>query len=178
MFVWFQRVEHSHTLSIFLCLLSLLLGACTAELKRAYSGPEQPPERVVLLKHQTGFLRPSVYFVRIDGVPLSERKHHFGDVELLPGRHEVEFGFQTAFGFSTENATVAFKAEANHEYEARAQMLPATSVWGTLGIWGQLGSDKWMGIIVDLGRRTAPQATTAQAFVEPARSQPRISRLY
>lgn len=136
-----------------MCLpaLCLLTCSCTGGRTRAYTGLEQPPERIALLKHQTGFNNPSVYFLRIDGKAISGRKYQYGEIELLPGRHEVEFGFEAAglsmtYSHSIENARVVFDAEVNHEYEARAEKLPATGILATVA-----GDIRWRGIIVDLG---------------------------
>lgn len=129
------EVSRASTLAVVVCLALLLLSACTGGWTRAYSGLEQPVERIAVLKHQTGFNNPSVYFIRIDGMPISGRKYRYGEIELLPGRHEVEFGFEAAglsltYSYSTEHARVVFEAEANHEYEARAEKL--TSAWTAL----------------------------------------------
>ena len=115
---------------------------------RAYPEAAERPTSVVILRHQTGFWNPSVYFVRIDGEPLprapGDRRPHFNDVELLPGKHEVQFGYEAALlGFQApdETATVAFEAEVGHEYEARVQR----SFW-----YARFGIGHWTGIIVDV----------------------------
>ena len=129
-------------------LLALLLSACTAATIRGYSGPQLPAEQIAVLRHQTGFNNPSVYFIRVDDVSFQRL---YGDIEILPGRHEVEFGFEAAgmtmtYSYSTENAVVDFEASANHEYEARVVRLPPTSILTALA-----GEGRWTGIIVDLG---------------------------
>ena len=136
-------------LTLALCLV-LLSSGCSGGRTRAYSGVEQPAERIALLKHQTGFNQPSVYFIRVDGISISGRKYQYGEIELLPGRHEVEFGFEAAglsltYSFSTGSDTVIFEAEANRIYEARAVRL--TNPWAT----AFSGGGRWVGVIVDLG---------------------------
>jgi len=126
----------------------LVLSACTGARIRAYTGPEQSPDHIAILRHQTGFNNPSVYFVRIDDLPFARRQ--YADVELLPGRHEVAFGYEAVsllmtYSFSTKNAWVTFDAEAGHEYEARVQKLPSNNIWAALA-----GQGRWMGIIVEL----------------------------
>lgn len=141
-------------MAIVILLAILFLSACTGGRTRAYSGSEQPSESVALLKHQTGFGKPSVKFVRIDDQPIAGRKYQYGEIELLPGRHEVEFGFEAAARgsliYATDSAIVVFEAEANHEYEARA-VPPSYSILPdclhTLALWG---NRRWIGIIVDL----------------------------
>ena len=131
-----------------LCALACIFSACTGPPIQPSPSLGDPAEQIVVLRHQTGFNNPSVYFVQVDGTRLSEKQ--YADLRLLPGRHEVEFGYETVRWFplrverSRDDAKVTFEAVANHEYEARAEKLPATNV-----ILGTLGPGNWEGTIVD-----------------------------
>lgn len=92
-------------------------------------------------------MKPSIFFHSIDGSPLGRRP---GDIELLPGRHVIEFAYARVTWwsneYSTENVRLVLDAVAGHEYEARASELPSPTVW--LVLVG--GRTRWGGSIVDL----------------------------
>lgn len=162
---------------IVLCSILPFVSACTGGLTRAYSGPEQPPEKTALLRHQTGFAKPSVYFVCIDGLAISERKFRYGEIQLLPGRHEVEFGFQAGIAgenakrvtHSTNTVRTVFEAEASHEYEARAVTLEP--------FWMALFKRRnWIGMIVDSSDGSVVLAETPfNIEVLPALITPKVT---
>lgn len=116
-------------------------AGCTGPMRRLYPGPPLPPAQVALLKHQTGFAKPSVYFVSVDDTVFPPVAKRFFDVELLPGRHVVRFGFDAAEAYAVDEVTVEFNAEAGREYEARA-LFERSYVLPTRGTW--------QGVIVDL----------------------------
>jgi hypothetical protein len=130
---------------------ALALSACAASQPvRTYDGAPRPQESVAILRHQSA-TGPSVYFVRIDHTSLQTggdlfRPHQFMDLELLPGRHEVEFGWDGPFDKSGSSIVLAFDAQADHTYEARtssaAGFFPLARLVVTKG--------HWAGEIVDL----------------------------
>jgi hypothetical protein len=145
-------------------LLAMLAAAgCTGERARLYPGPARPPDTVALLKHQTGWGNPSVYFVRIDGTVLPKQAKKFFDVELPPGRHEIEYGYEAANELSIENAVVIFTAEAGHQYEARAER-PTPGVLTVL--FG--GKILWSPAVVDLGTNQVVSTAVRASTTTPA----------
>lgn len=116
---------------------------------RTYDGPQQPRESVALLRHQSDS-GPSVYFVRLDQRSLQTggdlfRPHQYMDLELLPGRHEVEFGWDGPYDRSQSSLVLTFEAQANHVYEARTSKAAGFFPLGQLFTGGH-----WQGEIVDL----------------------------
>ena len=135
------RVEARASLAALAILLLVSSAGCTGQMRRLYPGPPLPPTQVALLKHQTGFGNPSVYFAAVDETVFPRVAKRFFDVELLPGTHVVRFGFDAADAYAVEEATGQFNAEAGRTYEARAlferfNVLP--------------GRGTWQGVIVDL----------------------------
>lgn len=140
---------------VVLCVvLGGTLSACSGARMRTYDGPERPLDQVAVLKPQRGWNSPSVYFVRIDDRVFE--RFSYADLELLPGKHEVEFGYdavvfdsfsgQMLHSFSTQNAYVVFDAEAGHEYVAWIQ--PYVS--DPIGM-GRSAASSWFGLIYDRG---------------------------
>jgi hypothetical protein len=135
-------------------------GGCTGPMRRLYPGPALPPAEVALLKHQTGFANPSVYFVAIDDTVFPRVAKRFFDVELLPGKHVVRFGFDAAEAYAIDEATVEFSAAAGRVYEARA--LFQRSYWNVFP-----SRDTWQGVIVDLGTNEVVSAERPPSAATP-----------
>ena len=68
-------------------LAALALLGCTKPLPRLYPGDPRPRAEVAILRHETGFMKPSVFFDRIDGTALGRR---MGDVTAAWGGSVVD----------------------------------------------------------------------------------------
>src|SRR5215813_4918899 len=90
-------------------LVAAVAAGCTGPMRRLYPGAPLPPAEVALLRHQTGFGNPSVYFAAIDDTVFPPVAKRFFDVELLPGKHVVRFGFDAREAYAIDQATVEFE---------------------------------------------------------------------
>ena len=152
---------------LFWIVIAVAGASCTGRI-RAYDGPPRQPDTVAILKDQYGIYSPRVYFIRVDNVAFGRKR--FADLELLPGRHEVEFGFEESYGHSTTNAVVVFDAEANHQYEAQAE--PFSTPFSVRAVF--LGSSgNWKPRIVDI---TSGAAVDVPIFTPPAHPAPAADR--
>jgi hypothetical protein len=125
--------------------LVILVVSCTGVTKRLYDGPPKLSSEIALLKHQTGFGNPSVYFIRIDAQVMPSEWKKFYDVELLPGPHEVEFGYESGESVAVSMEVLLFEAEAGRQYEARAIEVGSQNFGEFL-----TGQGHWGGVIVEL----------------------------
>lgn len=155
------RVSATSRLTIVAVSVLVTTVGCTGPMRRLYPGPARPPAEVALLKHQTGFGNPSVYFVAIDDTVFPRVAKRFFDIELLPGTHVVRFGFDAAEAYATDEVIVEFNAEAGREYEAQA--LFERSYWN---IFPSRGT--WQGVIIDLGNSAVVSVEKPPTATAPA----------
>jgi len=139
-----------------------LLAACS-ERQRLYEGLARPADQVALLTNAWGFWSERVVIVRVDDTKIPRQAYSY-EVELNPGLHIVEFGYDGAYGHSVTNAVLSLNAEAGHHYEARAHDRGPDRVWGA--VIG--GPGTWEGSIFDI---TAQRTVVPQATPEPSASR-------
>lgn len=109
--------------TLILVLLSFMLGGCATHQVKLYPGPALPEQQIATV--QTDM---TVVIKAVDGEAMGEG---LADVELqlLPGRHRVQFGFthETCFNlefmqdrqcrrFDFGDFLVTFEAKAGHHY--------------------------------------------------------------
>jgi hypothetical protein len=130
---------------LLLLLPTVLTSACAIERMRLYPGEPRPaPEVALLTKQWRFFYGPWVFISEVDGTTIPKRREARYELELTPGLHTIKFGYQSAYSYSTENAVVAFVAEAGHVYEARAEPIPP-------GFWKEVmgGESTWQASVFD-----------------------------
>ncbi|MEJ2107734.1 MAG: hypothetical protein P8X48_10495 [Acidiferrobacteraceae bacterium] len=104
-------------------MAALLLSACAA--KQAYEGKKLPAEQVALIKGSYHAFGTSTSITAIDGK--RGMTWTTGEVEALPGSHELELLLQSpvygVYTFSTyARARIAFMAEAGHVYRVEGKI--------------------------------------------------------
>jgi hypothetical protein len=100
-------------------VLTLLFGC--ADQPQLYDGPKLPPEKVAVIKGQTGFL-PGSTTISISSVDGKSFKPNVESVEVLPGRHVlgVHYYWHLAGGrYGDGHVTV--EAHAGKTYELNAK---------------------------------------------------------
>lgn len=158
-----RLVHHVHRppLRVTLWLATALLLCACGGRQRLYGGPARPLDQVALLTNEWGFWSERVYIVRVDARPIARQPYTY-ELELRPGLHVIEFGYDGAYGHSLDNAVLLLNAEAGHHYEARADWQAFHSGWGSL--FGGRGT--WVASIFDITvqRPATPEDTTRKAL--------------
>jgi hypothetical protein len=97
---------------------------------------------VVTAKHSVW--ETAVFIEKVDDVPVPTRALRTQqEVEVLPGAHTIEVRYVEGDSYSTENAVVAFEAQAGHRYRLRAEP-GRKGFWTTRGKGATGGTDGWV----------------------------------
>ena len=109
--------------------VTLVLSGCAA--KQAYEGEKLPAEQVALIKGSTNPFGTSASITSIDGE--EGMRWTSGEVEALPGYHELEVVLQTGVYmiYSFAKVKIAFTAEANHVYRVEGKIRQGK----VMGVW-------------------------------------------
>ena len=99
----------------------LLAGGCATY--RAYPGPKRPHDEVAVLT-----VPPTV--TSVDGEPML--KDSVGTIELLPGRHAIEWEFIYPNSFR-ETQRLTFEAKAGERYRLGQRFFPPPHPAGPIG---------------------------------------------
>ena len=114
-------------------MLAILLAGCGLERWQAYPGEARPGGEVARLRPEPSPLRLGLrpVLTRFDGVPMQVPRAFTKryDIELLPGRHELELKVEgndgTATVVESRTMTLWFEAQPGAAYELR--VAPARS---------------------------------------------------
>lgn len=103
-------------------LVAIALSACAA--KQAYQGEKRPLEQIALIKGSNYLFGTSTSITAIDGE--KGMTWTTGEVEALPGDHELEvllqspvYGVYTFYTYA--KAKIAFTAKAGHVYRVEGK---------------------------------------------------------
>jgi hypothetical protein len=123
-------------------LLGLLAGCGAGRFGMPEAGGAKAEMAVVTAKHSVW--ETAVFIEKVDDVPVPTRALRTQqEVEVLPGAHTIEVRYVEGDSYSTENAVVAFEAQAGRRYRLRAE--PARKgFWSARGKGAAAGTDGWV----------------------------------